>query len=336
MLTGYAARSVQAGELQEAQVVDAIGDILETGQTTFVGSLITGAATSAATAPINIAAMRAVHRFEQSQEAAERSAAAVALVDKISETDLAKADPDAAAELVAAETEKTGETVTELYLDPDAALRVFQEEGLDAQEAAAQIAGPEGLQLFQEAQATGGKVAIPVSVYMERIAGTPLAKRLLPHLTTRPGRRTAAQIQQEWEEIEKAARELAEKIEAEETPAESEAESQFIATLEKQLRETEVYSPQQVKKADALWRAFARVISQRTGLSQDALFDRYRLHVELEGKAERAGAPTADAERAAPEPQPAEAMSAPEPTREAAPASPEGRVIPPGAERATE
>src|SRR5690606_33480232 len=105
---------------------------------------------------------------------------------------------------------------------------------------------------------------------------------------------------------------------------------------EKQLRETEVYSPEQVKKVVALWRAFARVISQRTGLSQDALFDRYRLQVELEGKAERAGAPTADAERAAPEPQPAEAMSAPEPTREAAPAAREGRVIPPGAERATE
>lgn len=347
MLTGYVARSVQAGELQEAQVVDAIGDILETGQTTFVGSLITGAATSAATAPINIAAIRAVQQYEQSIDAAERSAAAVELVDKISETDLAKADPDAAAELVAAETEKTGETVTELYLDPDAALRVFQEEGLDAQEAAAQIAGPEGLQLFQEAQATGGKVAIPVSVYMERIAGTPLAKRLLPHLTTRPGRRTAAQIQQEREEIEKAARELAEKIEAEETPAESEAESRFIATLETQLRETEVYSPEQVKKVVALWRAFARVISQRTGLSQDAIFDRYRLHVEREGRAARAGAPTADAERAAPEPQPAEAMPAPEPTGEAAPAAPEstgeavpaapeGGMIPPGAERAAE
>lgn len=333
MLTGYAARSVQAGEFQEAQVVDAIGDILETGQTTFVGSLITGAATSAATAPVNVAAMRAVQRYEQSLEAAERSAAAVELVDKVSETDLAKADPDAAAELVAAETEKTGETVTELYLDPDAALRVFQEEGLDAQEAAALIAGPEGLQLFQEAQATGGKVAIPVSVYMERIAGTPLAKRLLPHLTTRPGRRTAAQIQQEREEIEKAARELAAKIEAEDTPAESEAESQFIATLETQLRETEVYSPEQVKKIVALWRAFARVISQRTGLSQDAIFDRYRLHVEREGKAARAGAPTADAERAAPEPQPAEAMPAPEPTREAAP---EGSVIPPEAEQAVE
>jgi hypothetical protein len=301
---GYAGRSVEAGELQEARPLETIEAGLEAGRVAVVGTALTGAGGPAVT--LATAAIR--------RDASARSAAQVEAIHGLAGGPAATASPSTVAELVKRETEATGEAVTHLYLDPQETVRFFQENEADP----AVLLGPDAAAKITEALASGTKIEVPVAQYLEGAAALPGSERLVEHIATRPGYMTAAELKRlSPEALAESAKELAEKIVSEDIAPEPGAETALVAVLERQLAATGVQDRKQAKFSVALWRAFLRTQAERMGLPADVLFREYTLRVERAGGVAAQALPIADLVPPKPDVKPAPS-AAPAPT----PASP--------------
>lgn len=252
--TAYAARSLQAGELQEGNVGDALERAVEAGGRGFTGSLVVGSAG----AGVNVS----VELYRQGQ--ARRAAAQVKALQELKDSPSAQAAPGLVAELIERTTEETGEAVTHLYVDAGAFVRFHQESDADPAAAAEALLGEGGGTLLQEAVAAGGRLEVPVAVYLERLRGTPAEAALAEDMTTRPWYATArelgdvdaqAQAFLAGQEAGAAAQDAA----AEAAPQEAQREAMVQGLVE-----SGRYTPAQARLAVELWDAVDRTAAQRS------------------------------------------------------------------------
>lgn len=116
----------------------------------------------------------------------------------LKESPTVQAAPAAVARLIEDTTAKTGNPVTHMYVDAEVlgTTALFQsanaEEG--QKESIDELLGPGGQKKLEDAIAIGGKVEIPLPLYLEKWAGTPTAVALAEHTTTRAAHLTPAQL----------------------------------------------------------------------------------------------------------------------------------------------
>lgn len=276
-LAGHAAKVATAGTAQKADVGAALDKAVEAGVKATVGTAVLGGVTGGARTVTSIVA------DSRARSRALRAGEQVSAISEMSKTPLAKASPEAVAQLIEKETADSGEPVTHLYVDPGAFTRLFQSEnGGDPDEAAKELLGEEGPAKLKEAQATGGKLEIPLAEYMEKWGGKPIAEALSQDTTTRPGHMTPRELAEQQAEVERQAQEIAKEAEKGLAPEGSEAD--FATTLEEQLRKTGTYTEAQTRQAIELQRAFIRTQAARFGVPADKLFSEFLISAQREGQ----------------------------------------------------
>lgn len=151
----------------------------------------------------------------------------VEAIAEMKESPTVQAAPAAVARLIEDTTSRTGNPVTHMYVDAEVlgTTALFQsanaEEG--QKESIEELLGPGGAKKLEDAIAIGGKVEIPMPLYLEKWAGTPTAVALAEHTTTRAAHLTPAQLAEDPKLIEEQARlvvEEADRVAAQEAEAE--------------------------------------------------------------------------------------------------------------------
>jgi len=247
---------------------------IESAGAGFAGGLALGAVGS------TVGVTRELYAREQNRA----NGARIATINKMAETASARGAPDAVADLITAETEKSGNAVSSVFIDTKPLLRFFQESGTDAQAGAEALLGEGGHERIQQAVTTGGKLEIPLAEYLEKIGTKPIAKQLERDVAVRPGERTLNEIEASETEDSKTAKDLADKYVAEKTPPANEDEAAFIADVQEQLERSGM-KPGDVSAQVALFRAVANTQHESfrkngSNLSQKDFFAHYRLAVE--------------------------------------------------------
>jgi GGDEF domain-containing protein len=284
---------------QQADPVASMEDAIAAGTKAFKGSLIPGVAGGA----VNLGATIAMDMYQR--DLAHEAGAKVAALAQVAETsETARAAPQVIAEMVQRETERSGEKVSNLYVDAQAFDRLFQGGEQTSEQAVAELMGDEGPRKLQAALqgANQGRLEIPVGDYLEKWGGKKIAQALAEDTTTRPGLLTMREQVAQDKEIETRRKALVAEYTAENAPApESAAEQRLVEAVSAQLAKTGVYKPADAKQAVALTRAFLRTQAEVAGVEPDALFADYALTVERETQAVRPA--TALAQEAVPETQ---------------------------------
>lgn len=257
----YLTRSKAAGQLQGGPVVD-VEKALVSAEKGTIGGLGMGAGTSSVhVATQMIARDRAVTAGRQ-----------VAALAGVAESPTVKAAPEAVAQMIAQATESTGEKVTHLYVDPEAFTRLFQGENGDPAQAAAQMLGPDGPRVLQEAIATGSKLEVPLAEYLEKWGTSGVAAKLTEDTTTLPGHLTPRQLATQEKEVDARAKELAKEYESENSTPSGVSEKALVEGLEKQLVATGSHTAKEARAATAPIRAFIRTQAETFGLDAEQLF----------------------------------------------------------------
>ena len=270
---------------QKADPVASMEDAIAAGTKAFKGSLIPGLAGGS----VNLGTTVAMDMYQR--DLAHASGAKVAALAQVAETsETARAAPQVIAEMVQRETERSGEKVSNLYVDAQAFDRLFQGGEQTSEQAIVELMGEEGPQKLKEALQGGsqGRLEIPVGDYLEKWGGKKIAKALAEDTTTRPGLLTVREQVSQDKEIETRRKALVAEYTAENAPApESTAEQRLVEAVGAQLANTGVYKPAEAKQAVSLTRAFLRTQAEVAGVDPDTLFSDYALTVERESQAAR-------------------------------------------------
>lgn len=285
-LVAYLTKSKAAGELQDGPVFNPV-ELVEAGRQGFMGGLGLASVTSTLSFQAQLLKL----------DAGRKSAQQVEALAGLANSPTAKASPDAASQVVADATARTGEAVTAVYVEPTAFQRLFQD-GIEAGEAAAQLLGEGGAQKLQEALATGQRLEVPVALYIERWNQGEVAKALRADTATQPGGLTPRQLEAAEADVERQAKELADTVQAEAQPTAAELK---LDAAEAQL-ESAGLSRSEAKASMAPLRALVRTAKARTG--DDVLAD-----VELQVEKGEGLAPDAALKQAAKPPSASEALS---------------------------
>lgn len=287
--TQYATRSIGAGELQKADLGAAFEEVGQTVVQTARGG-------------IPLATVRAGMVHVQQQIARGKSELAnrplQAVLDAARESPTARADAAAFVEAASATVaQATGEELGEnVYVDPVAAMRLFQANAGRWEDTASALLGEDGPEKLRQAAATGSKLEVPLAEYLERWNAQPFAGELRNHITNRAYRLTPAELTElkaRDQELDKGAKALVEKLRKGEGPEESPAVAQYYAGLEQQLRKTtprevkgrkQPPSIQDVKDQILVMRAVHHSLAERAGISVEEVIRRFPAVIQQEGQ----------------------------------------------------
>lgn len=213
---------------------------------------------------------------------------AEAIFEAAATSKLAEASPKSFAEVVAAETARTGDAVESLDFDAEPVLRLMQE----ARITPADLLGEDGAAALQQAVLMGGKFAVPVEA-LDILAKSPIGEALRQHVSLTPSDLSRAAREGDAATFEMEARKLAEIIDQVEP---GEAESELMARLEADI--SEGFAKKDAKPQIALWRAFVRTRADRMGVPAAQLFSEISVRMRrgegtaLGGEASRLNQPT--------------------------------------------
>lgn len=179
----YFARSTSQGFLSAKSDVDA----QKLGSATAKG-LEGGAAFGAA--EVTIDATTHLLLRDRSEAAKQQ----VAEVQKAGPTPTVKADPAAAAQVVANVTAKHGEPVESYFVTPERLVEEAQKAKLDPARLATELLGEDGPKKLRDALEQGGKLEVSGADYMEKWAQHPIGEALKDDTTTGPSLLTGAEL----------------------------------------------------------------------------------------------------------------------------------------------
>jgi GGDEF domain-containing protein len=185
-----------------------------------------------------------------------------------------KAAPGVVAKLVERATARLGEPVTAMHVDAPAFVKLFQQQGGDANQAITDLMGEEGPRLLQDALAQGKRLEVPVAKYLERWGGTETAKALAADTSTSATAPTLRDIA----DFDAAVKEAAKNVEKEAPTSEGEAD--FIDAAEKQLAKVQGEGQAKARLQLNLWRGLVRSMQERLGTNADEFFKGLALRVE--------------------------------------------------------
>lgn len=271
-VTSYMTVSAAQGEFSDREAWN-VAQSAHAGEVAFVGGGMFGGMMFGAQ-------LAAEHRLDARSSESQKQVRTILQAAKDSPT--VKADPEAVAKLIERQTAANGEPVTHAYIDPAAFSTVFQKDGVDAEQAAAEILGETGAEQLREAIATGKKLEVPMSVYLQKIASTDTGAKLANDTTLQFGHMTPNEQVARAKEIEEEAKRIA-AAEEEGGIAQQEevsfAEQEFAAALQAQLEATGA-SAKDAKTQLTLFRAMVRTMAKRAGLDPAELFRDYAVQIQ--------------------------------------------------------
>ena len=193
-------------------------------------------------------------------------------------------NPDAYQRFLAAQTQ--GTPVENLYIDAAAMAEVLQQQGITPEQLEQAIPGIS--EQLVEAQATGGDVIIPTSVYGAKIAGTNAGKAMTEHLRVSVDSMSAKEAIEfqgkQQEMMQEAQRTLAEKVE---TNKEFNAQAATVRkTILDMVKQTGQYSEKVASTYADFVRDFVVVNAEKMGMSPQDFYERYmyRITGQMQGK----------------------------------------------------
>lgn len=261
---GYFAKAVQQGFFGSE---NEIGNVLPAVQDAFLG-------TAAGPLPFMGEAHLAYQVHQHGREV--QAAAQVAALTGISSSEEGQSIAEPLAQLIAHDSAANGAPVTHLYVDGVALQKLFQTKGADEDEAMTTLLGEEGPAKLRDAVASGGKVEVPLPVYMDKWGGTDVSKATVFDTTTNAEHQTANQLAGNAEENERLAQQMASThLEHVKTP-----EELHFDQLEQQLLDTGKFTPEEAAKKMALWRAMERTAAADFGLPSQQLFGEHEVRIE--------------------------------------------------------
>jgi GGDEF domain-containing protein len=272
---GYLARVVQAGGLQDADVVGSVERGLAATEQGGLGAVLPGGARSA----VNLGT-----RLAGRQAAVRGGAALGALIDGAG-TPTARTAPEFYAELAKAATERYGEKVEAFYIDTPEVLRLFQDEATTAagllteetEHAARALMGEQGPERLRTALATGEKLEVPLAEFAEKWAPAGVGEALKPHVSAQPWDRTIAQEAKAAPEREARAKAIADAIDKDEAPLGPEEVA--LEQLAEDLVATGRMERDEVATDLKLWRKFLNTTSIRGEVPLAQLVDEFVVRV---------------------------------------------------------
>lgn len=282
----WLAKSYQAGGLQEFDSDKFWSSVMEAGRSGAVGGALSGgpmALVGKATDRI-LEPLARVANSPGGGGGEGASAEKALALPEVAAAKLALADPKFGAELVHAETARSGEPVTHAYVDPKALLQ----SGIDLKTAI----GEGGDLLVNGAAATGQKVEVPIEVYLDPDRFGKFAQQFAQDTALRAGHRTNAELAARDEEIAAESKRIKEQYESENPPApDSDAEQRAMDAVEQQLAATGKVDPKDARTAVSQMRAFIRTQAVRNELNPADLFELYAVKVMREQEAQAQASP---------------------------------------------
>ncbi len=280
----WAARSVSAGTPQS---FDTEQFVKQGTESAYLGAVGGGFGMGAAGVGVQLA------RESVRTAGSKRAGAQVAKIAELGKHPTSAQAPRDIARMVEIETERSGEKVTHLYIDPEALTRLAKEQGAEPEAVAKELmgaAGPDRMRaaLAERVEADGSRATleVPLAEYLEKWGSKPIAEQLILDTTTRPGYRTAREERLFQPEVDRLAKQLAgEAQEGEATDPELQVganEAAFIKTLEGQLIDSQRMTPDEARKSISVTRAFIRTMAKRMGAVAEEQFGYWRMSVGSE------------------------------------------------------
>jgi GGDEF domain-containing protein len=190
----------------------------------------------------------------------------------LTESPVAQQVPKVVAEIFREHAARGGTPATHVYVEGGAMVRLFQEKGVDVDEAARELIGEDGAQQIRDAVVQNGFVEVPTERYIEKwVVGSQTAKSLVDDTKLDPALLTTRQAKERAPEIEKLAQELADQAEVNDTHT---AKSQFDEVEEKLVLSGK-YTPHEAAQAMAPLRAIVRTSAAAFGIPAAKLFEKY-------------------------------------------------------------
>jgi hypothetical protein len=212
---------------------------------------------------------------------AEQATVGVEQVQQLSQiaqkSKLREADPDAFKDFVEQVTDRTD--LDAVYIDPKTLGNAL---------AQSEVALPEIRRQLAESAVTGSDVRIPIADYAAHIAGTPMESAILNKLKVSADGMTFEEGQQHYKEAADQLKVIAEKAaqaETELTQIKTEAQ-QVFDNVYGQLEKVKRFTSDVNRAYAAMTRDFFTTLSERTGESPKALFERYALKIAAESPAQ--------------------------------------------------
>ncbi len=282
VVTNWALRSASAGRAQSFDAGVAHERALGAAGMGALGGLV-----GLGSVQTTVAVAQEFANLRSSQRSGRQAAAIVGLA----ESETARQAPRAVAEIIKAETERSGEKVENLYVNPAALVVAVNQGGGDVAMAARDLMGENGPQRLQDAldemvDAPGGRATleVPLAEFFEKWGPKPITEGLVEDITTRPGLETRREQVLGQSGIEALAGKFADHMATLEDGGEVDAgtgvelaagpnEQAVIAALEQQALATGRFtSRDEVRKSIATTRAVIRTMAQRINKPAEQIF----------------------------------------------------------------
>lgn len=192
--------------------------------------------------------------------------------------------PAEVAALVAAKTGEAGDEVTHAWIDASAFRRLFQTDK-EAEAKAEELMGPEGKKALEQADFTGGRMAVPLETYLANFGQDDIAKRLVDDTSTRADRPTPREAKEQAAVDEAYAQKLAEELKSEDVatdetaPAQSPTVERF-RELEGQLVESGRMTRDEARASLQPLKQGFLALAKRFGQKAEDLFEGVRFRVD--------------------------------------------------------
>lgn len=148
---------------------------------------------------------------------------------------------------------------------------------------------------FDQAQAAGGDVKIPLATWTEKMVGTEHWQGLADHVRFKEDGLSANEARQALQETQaELARESEQAAEPTEDQRRRESAAQIETYIKDELVKTGVYDEQTAATQARVYEAAFRTLGERSGVDPKELFDRYQLRIQKQEGVE----PTADQQAA--------------------------------------
>lgn len=273
----WSGTSLSAGQAQDFDPVAAGEQIVESA---YKGGLAGG--------PISLPTqvLVSVSQYERQQETTVLAAAQIASIQKLADSDTARAAPVAVAKMVENQAAADGHPIDGVFIDPVALHDVAVENGLNPEQVVRDLFGD--LTAFEAALADhedtlGGRASLRIDVqeYLEKVGPKPIAELLVPHTTVKAGIPTLAELKKHHEAFTKEYTARAKELEEEGAwEPESENEQKLVSALEDQLRAVNKYTEEEVIRVVSLARAQAESLAKRAGYTSDQMMGLFSVKIE--------------------------------------------------------
>jgi len=248
-----------------------------------------GAPTDVAWAAVTSGARKLTSDAAKVRDSQEQFAKLTQIVQLATASKLRERAPDTFAQFVQSVADQTEGALTEVYIDARTLVETLDQSGFDVIEFMGRV--PSVADNLQRASEAGESIAIPIGEFTGHVVGTGLETALLPHLRATEDGLSQIEAQQASELAGEYLQQMAKTVVAEASDATAVAASAEVVKgkVLEQLTAGGRFTADVNDGYASLVRDFYTVMSERTGMTPEQMYERYPLTVRAEGVSLEAG-----------------------------------------------